>query len=317
MSQPLAGEIRIFAGNYAPRGWAFCDGQVVNVSDCPELFAAIGSQYGGNGTSTFALPDMRGRVPAHRGRGLAHGQQGGSELADLATEHIPVHEHSGVSAGVSGVAGTKMTLRTDPRPDTSVNGASTTYASGANNAHDNMGPFLAIHFIIALSGNTSTMSIDAPFVGEVRVFAGRQVPAGWKRCDGQFIGPSEYPDLFATVGTTYGGDGRRTFAMPDLRERVAIHAGAGNELTLRKLGESGGSTGVTLAENQLPWHSHKVVDSAASGALLVSDAGGNPVWTSAIASGNSVVTLIGEPHNNLQPFLALNYLIATRGNPAD
>jgi microcystin-dependent protein len=307
----------MFAGNYAPRGWAFCDGQVVSVLDCPELFAAIGSLYGGNGTSTFALPDMRGRVPAHRGRGLEHGQHGGSELADLTTAHVPVHEHTSLSTGVSGAPGATVTFQADRHLDTGSSGDAAAFASGANNAHDNMGPYLAVHFIISLSGNANPATVEAPFVGEIRLFAGRQVPTGWKRCDGQDLDPGDYPELYASIGTTYGGDGSRSFTLPDLRDRVAIHAGAGEGLTLRKLGESGGSAAVTLAESQLPWHSHRVVESTASGALLVSDASGNPAWTHAVASGGSQVTLNGEPHNNQQPFLALNYLIATHGNPAD
>ena len=94
MSQPLAGEIRMFAGNFAPPGWAFCNGQILNASDHPSLFGAIGSTFGGDGKTTFALPDIRGRIPVHRGSRVAHGQTGGSELASLDATQLPGHSHS-------------------------------------------------------------------------------------------------------------------------------------------------------------------------------------------------------------------------------
>lgn len=298
----------MFAGNFAPHGWAFCDGQQVSIESFPALYAAIGSTYGGDGKRTFALPDMRGRVPVHRGKSLSVGDAGGSELADLGADHVPVHAHTGATAGAATPAthGTRVSMVVDPRPVTSFVSEGFTSAAGGDNAHENMQPFLSLHFIIALSGDAEPVSLDDPFIGEVRIFAGRNVPPGWKRCDGQVLEISDHPELFSVVGTTYGGYGN-TFALPDLRSRVALHAGQGEGLTLRRLGESGGDAEVALTESHLPYHAHSLSMSGASGTMLIT----------AGASGIGQMASDGVPHNNMQPYLAVQYLIATRGTSAD
>ena len=93
MSSPFIGEIRIFAGNFAPSGWAFCEGSLIPISENDALFNLIGTTYGGDGQSTFALPDLRGRLPVHVGPGFAIGQAGGVETVTLTTSQIPVHTH--------------------------------------------------------------------------------------------------------------------------------------------------------------------------------------------------------------------------------
>jgi microcystin-dependent protein len=99
MSEPFVGEIRMFAGNFAPRGWSFCNGQLMAISQNSALFSLIGTIYGGDGRTTFALPDLRGRVPLHAGEapGLSHyalGQRGGAEQVALSVEHLPNHNHA-------------------------------------------------------------------------------------------------------------------------------------------------------------------------------------------------------------------------------
>lgn len=296
----------MFAGNYAPRGWAFCDGQELRSDAFPDLYAAIGTTWGGDGASTFALPDLRGRVPVHVGRGFAYGQRGGSELAGLAAEHVPGHQHTAASAGgaMAVSTGSAVGVAVDARPIVGTLAEGYASSAGADNMHDNVQPFLSLHFIIALGGDIEPVSMTGSITGEVRMFAGRGVPKGWRRCDGQVLEIAENPSLFSVIGTTYGGDGISGFALPDLRERVALHAGQGDGLSLRRLGESGGSAGVELTESQLPYHSHQLVQSAGSTAVVVGQAGGN---------GNLGGS---EPHNNLQPYLVVNYLIATKGSEA-
>ena len=102
MAQPYVGEIRMFAGNFAPAGWAFCDGRVLPISEFETLFNLIGTTYGGDGQETFALPDMRGRVPVHQGSGFTLAQTGGVETVTLTTEQIPDHSHAFTAAGVQG-----------------------------------------------------------------------------------------------------------------------------------------------------------------------------------------------------------------------
>src|SRR5205085_11564656 len=94
MAQPYVGEIRMFGGNFAPTGWAFCDGQPMQISENEVLFNVIGTTYGGDGQSTFALPDLRGRVPVHQGNGYTLAETGGVEQVTLAVNQIPTHTHA-------------------------------------------------------------------------------------------------------------------------------------------------------------------------------------------------------------------------------
>lgn len=160
-----------------------------------------------------------------------------------------------------------------------------------------------------------------PFVGEIRIFAGNFPPTGWAFCDGQLMAISHNTALFSLLGTTYGGDGRATFALPDLRGRAAMQAGSGPGLSPRELGESGGVTSVTLAATQLPAHSHQVnaalnTDQAApDGSHLLGNAAmyapaGTPVPMAAEAVGPSGGN---AAHNNLQPCLTVSYIIALQG----
>jgi len=173
MADPYIGEIRMFAGNFAPLGWAFCDGTLQAIADNQALFSLIGTTYGGDGESTFALPDLRGRVPLHQGplggNNYLIGQQGGSETVTLNSNQMPSHTHL-VSAStntpvqslsaipITGIPGTmvpgslaKPRLYAAPGANVSMT-AHTVQNSGGNQPHENMAPFLAVNFIIALFG---------------------------------------------------------------------------------------------------------------------------------------------------------------------
>lgn len=156
------GEIRLFAGNFAPMGWAFCDGSLLSISQNTALFSLIGTTYGGDGISTFGLPDLRSRVPIHAGPGYPLGQSGGVEAVTLTTAQLPAHTHL---PRVSSAAGTQ----TSPAGNVWASGSGFPYAapsvapnvtldpaavqpSGGGQPHDNMVPFLAINFIIAMNG---------------------------------------------------------------------------------------------------------------------------------------------------------------------
>jgi microcystin-dependent protein len=162
MSQPYVGEIRVFAGNFAPRGWALCNGQLLPISANAALFNLIGTTYGGDGQSTFALPDMRGRLPIHQGGGYAIGQSGGAETVTLSSQQYPAHAHalyaSNDSADAASPQGnlpaaTLNTLAYIQIPEFTPMAAQAigTYAGG-NQPHDNFQPYLSMNFIIALSG---------------------------------------------------------------------------------------------------------------------------------------------------------------------
>lgn len=169
--QAYTGEIRMFAGNFAPQGWAFCDGQLLSATQYNTLFTVIGYTYGGNGQGTFALPDLRGRLPMHQGQGpgltfRVLGESNGAERVTLLPGQLPAHNHlisaSNVASNSSSPQGNYLAVTTDSStgstydtysgtPNTTMNVASVS-ATGNNLPHDNMPPYQCLSFIICLSG---------------------------------------------------------------------------------------------------------------------------------------------------------------------
>lgn len=166
MSQSYIGEIRLFAGNFAPVGWSFCDGQLLDISQNDALFTLIGTSYGGDGQTTFALPDLRGRAPAHQGSSFMLGQPGGVEQVTLNKTELPGHTHQLLASSSPGsrttatgnalampVAGGSTVKAFTPakNPDSPL-GVNKLELRGGSQAHNNMQPYLTINFIIALAG---------------------------------------------------------------------------------------------------------------------------------------------------------------------
>jgi microcystin-dependent protein len=157
---PYVGEIRMFAGNFAPQGWAFCDGSLLAIADYTPLYDLIGTTYGGDGQTTFALPNLLGRVPVHQANGFSLGQSAGSEEVTLTQSQLPTHSHVPQAArttqGVNTPAGNVWAASPEyaeygPAPDSSMS-AQALASTGGGQPHDNMVPYLAINFIIALFG---------------------------------------------------------------------------------------------------------------------------------------------------------------------
>jgi microcystin-dependent protein len=158
--EPFTGEIRMFGGNFAPVGWAFCAGQLLPIADNDALYSLIGTTYGGDGQSTFALPDLRGRAPVHQGSGYVAGQVGGVEAVTLTQQQLPPHTHTPL-ASVASATGTSPAGATWAAVPT---GAYSTAApdadlapgaiapSGGSQPHENRPPSLGVSFIICLSG---------------------------------------------------------------------------------------------------------------------------------------------------------------------
>lgn len=166
--------------------------------------------------------------------------------------------------------------------------------------------------------------MSEPFVGEVRMFAGNFAPRGWAFCDGQLLAVSQNDALFSLLGTIYGGDGRTTFGLPDMRGRIPIHAGQGPGLSNRRLGAKGGAENVTLTVNQLPSHGHNfygsdtfaVSTTPGGNGLVRADQNLYSTQTApSSAMSSSSITNIGgsRSHTNLMPFLCINYIIALFG----
>jgi microcystin-dependent protein len=165
-----------------------------------------------------------------------------------------------------------------------------------------------------------------PFVAEIRIFPFNFPPVGWAFCNGQLLPISQNTALFSLLGTTYGGDGKSTFALPNLQGASPMHPGQGPGLSDRDLGESGGSEIVTLLESEIPAHAHTAQANGASADLqgpdparvLARSSGGSAYRTSTAgltALGPQALSPAGggQPHNNLQPYLTLNFCIALQG----
>jgi microcystin-dependent protein len=163
MAQPYVGEIRMFAGNFAPAGWMFCEGQLLPISEYETLFQLIGTTYGGDGQSTFALPDLRGRIPLHQGNGFTLAETGGVETVTLTVSQIPAHSHPllvtnnvGDTAVPTGkILGGGSTVASSPygqdAPKANLNGQ-TIGPVGGSQPHNNFQPYLCVDFIISLFG---------------------------------------------------------------------------------------------------------------------------------------------------------------------
>lgn len=161
MAQPYVGEIRMFAGNYAPSGWMFCEGQLLPISEYETLFALIGTTYGGDGQATFAIPDLRGRIPIHFGSGFVLSESGGAEQVTLTVPQMPAHSHplmastqNAISAQpANSVLGQPTSIDTYrvAAPNTGL--AATSIGSvGGSQPHENRQPYLCVSFIISLFG---------------------------------------------------------------------------------------------------------------------------------------------------------------------
>jgi len=166
MSEPYVGEVRLFAGNYAPAGWALCQGQVLAIPDYETLYSLIGTTYGGNGQTTFGLPDLRGRVPVHQGQGpglspRALGETGGAERVALLTGQTPLHTHAlhastapaSIATPAGSVLGATGAASYGPGPaSTAMASSAVDTAWGTAQPHENMAPTLTVNYIIALYG---------------------------------------------------------------------------------------------------------------------------------------------------------------------
>ena len=173
MGEPFIGEIRMFGGSFAPAGWAFCNGQLMPISENDAMFVLIGTTYGGDGEETFAMPDLQSRIPIHQGTGpdgitYQIGEKAGVEAVTLTTNQIPVHNHALLASTAAGsqnnpsnqvlAASPSVKMFIQDTPDSTLNVANSVTPVGGSQPHENLQPYLCISFIISLFGVFPTQS---------------------------------------------------------------------------------------------------------------------------------------------------------------
>ncbi len=341
VANPTIGEIMWFGGNFAPREWASCSGQLLQISQNSDLFSLLSTTYGPDGRTTFGLPDFRGRMLMHEGSGpglTSHGlgARGGVENVQLSVANLPIHNHqllafNGFGDNViptgrvlhEGIHPFLHRIYSTATPNTVMN-AKALANSGGSQQHTNMPPFLTLFCNIALAGTFN--QISDPTLGEVRFLASNQIPNGYAECDGQTLSTSQNDELFDLLGTTWGGDGTTTFELPDMRSRMLMGAGPNHPL-----GSSGGTETVTLTEAQMPSHTHALQASTNVGnendpLNQVLAKGDHPfskrIYRQQDANTNMDAAAIsnvggGTAHTNMPPFLNIKCVIALFGTVND
>ena len=159
MSDPFIGEIKVISFNFAPNGWAFCNGQLLQISQNQALFSILGTTYGGDGRTTFALPNLQGRMPVHQGQGFSLGQRGGEVAHTLTVNEMPAHNHpamgaasaTGFSPNGTVWAPADGALEYEAAPNTTMSPAAIANVGGGQ-PHENEAPYLVLNFVIALVG---------------------------------------------------------------------------------------------------------------------------------------------------------------------
>jgi microcystin-dependent protein len=335
MPTPFIGELRLVPWNFAQNNWAFCDGQTLLISQNNALFSVLGTTYGGDGLTTFKLPDLRGRVPIHASPSYPVGTAGGEETHTLTALEMQTHSHTvnaaptaGLAASTGHVWGISGLSAYHGTSDSAMNPLSVVDATGGGQPHDNIQPYLTLNYVIALQGvvpsATSTdPAFDAPLVAEIRMVAFGFAPFGWAKCDGQLLNISSNTALFSLLGTYYGGDGKTTFSLPPLQGASTMHPGTGPGLSDRFLGEASGEATVSVTAAQTPAHTHQLraVSSAATKTSPVGNAWASSTvrpYSSQAATATMGAAAIGsagggQPHNNMQPYLPILFVIALTG----
>lgn len=346
MTQGYLGEIRMFAGDFAPQDWALCDGSLLPISANPWLFQLLGTTYGGDGHSNFALPDLRGRVPIGQGQstGLSErllGQAMGVEQVALVADEVAAHGHALAAGGKSAVkapgndypgqldTGTLYyktpTPAPSPAPAHGVMAAAALSPSSGNGAlHNNIMPSTVLSYIICTHGVMPKERADDPYMGEIKAFSsemlGQLPPEDWHVCDGALLTIKDRQALYSLLGTQYGGDGITTFALPDLRGRAMM----GQDTPHHVCGNQLGVEAAALSVEQMPAHTHSLNGNSGIGTASTAvgnlPAGAASTKLYAIAqygtntmADNTVASTGGALHHNMQPSLVINYCIATTG----
>lgn len=353
------GQIAIFGFNFAPQGWAFCQGQLLPIGQNTQLFSILGNMYGGNAQTDFALPNLQGvPVGVGQGPGLSDyylAEAGGEAAVTLMPGEMPSHNHAfnavtnqATSASPQGnqlarawqakaQTDTVVSFYSDnPANARTALAPNAIGASGSGQPHNNLQPYMTLNFCVAVQGimpprDGAPAPVRQPFCGELSICAFSNPPAGWALCQGQLLPINQNQELYALLGTIYGGDGQRSFALPDLRGRVPLNFGANFNL-----GQRGGEEAHTLSPGEMPSHNHALIADATSSSVGSTPSSATVLGrsTGAVVPGNTPFTANlyntasananlagqsigatggGQPHLNMMPSLALNFCIRLSG----
>jgi microcystin-dependent protein len=291
-SATFLGQMANFEGDFVPSGWAAAAGQLLPIASNQALFSVLGTTFGGDGKTNFALPDLRGRVAVGVDGTHPLGSVFGEEATTLDLTQLPAHDHT----DPGGVTGT----------------------TGGSQPVNNVQPSLAVNYLIATSGvfpprdTGAGFDTNSPIIGQITEFAGDFAPSGWAFANGQLLPISANTALFSILGTQYGGDGKTTFALPDLRGNTII--GASSDLTSFSVGGLYGSAATTLTVAELPAHTH-TLPCFAEGTRIATESG--PVAVERLMPGDGVLTANGSRRGVVQ-WLGHRSIDCTRHpNPRD
>lgn len=272
------GEVRIFAFNYAPINWLPCNGATLEVKSYTILYSVIGNTFGGNGTTTFMLPNISGKavMGSGAGQGLTSrslGEVVGKNDHMLTIPEMPSHRHRITASAPTATLSDSISpagnfpAKIDQKPIYSGNSKLIKLMeldqvqSGKSIPHNNMQPSLVMNYCICNEGEYPASGgisgiVGEPYLGEIKMFAGIRIPDGWAVCDGRLLRIDQNDALYELLGTKFGGDGIYNFALPDLRGRVPVSQGNSGTNKIYVIGSKGGVENQTLLLNNLPRHTH-------------------------------------------------------------
>ena len=344
------GAIIPYSGSTIPTNFLLADGSAVSRTTYSELFEAIGTTYGaGDGSTTFNLPNLKGKVPVGRDSSDTSfdvlGETGGEKTHQLTVNEMPSHAHdapihSGGSQGLLGFMGL-----TNGSSSATLSGGSTfgVKNTGGSQAHNNLQPYITQNYIIKAKKSTTALDLgyitdsysdsttdaysanmvnslvsvssgnDTLPIGAIIPFSGNSIPTNYLLADGSAVSRTTYNELFDTIGTTYGtGDGSTTFNLPNLKGRIPVGLDS-SDTSFDTLGETGGEKTHQLTVNEMPSHTHDQYVTANNGNQAVrrdySSDGNSAIFPQGCKTAS---TGGGQPHNNLQPYITQKYLIKVK-----
>jgi microcystin-dependent protein len=333
-----AGTISLWASDVAPTNWLICDGSAVSRTTYASLFAVIGTSYGaGDGINTFNLPNLKGQTPI--GKDMAQtefaalNQKGGEKAHLLTTAEMPSHTHTTSAPGIVNGHAAAGAVRNGFRLglywnwlsnasglDTYGDGTYTSDSTGGVGAHNTLQPYTVVNFIIKVTNgdtpgdsqltqrvsNLESFASNAA-AGTITIFGGDVPPTNWLLCDGSLVSRTTYASLFAAIGTRYGaGDGSTTFALPNLKGRVPVGKDSA-QTEFATTGQNGGEKTHLLTTAEMPAHTHQTKIN--TGFVYSPPAGSASYGVNSAGGDFTTSTGGGAAHNNLQPYLTVNYII--------